>query len=337
MKLLTIPAAIVAATISFNASAADSSHCNSLDHGPQFNKTELSEFDKCWINTHKADKKSGVDGNVLWIKVGDDFVSMPTKILRDSGSKEKAKAAVQAQVVTEVVTNTIIEQVNILTEDQQNALSFLGDYVIGDGIDLHVQNYLDARNPSISLHDVIVNAADAFRNATNVDGKIQVLAAYASSLNELIEGLPSNAEIVEAARLAVDQSQSAIDGRINAEKVLYNLGFTSVTNYDPSVIQGTNFSQASGSGVNIWRDSRTGFYHLWDPNNPFIDPTGRPLSHFLGNSINNAVVVAIETAIESAYDAGYLEGYNDGYEDGYNDGYADGYADGFQDGVASVQ
>jgi len=78
MKKLILTTA-VASLFSFNAFSADSSHCNSLDKGPMSNKTELSAFDKCWLNTHKADKKAGTDGNVFWVKVGDDFVSMPIK------------------------------------------------------------------------------------------------------------------------------------------------------------------------------------------------------------------------------------------------------------------
>ena len=54
MKL--IATTIAASILSFNVMAADSSHCNSLDKGPQFNKTELSAFDKCWLILIEADK-----------------------------------------------------------------------------------------------------------------------------------------------------------------------------------------------------------------------------------------------------------------------------------------
>ena len=100
---LTIAAAVIGSVISFNAMAADSSHCNVLDKGPQFNPTQLSEFGKCWLDTHKADELSGVDGNIFWMKVGNEYISMPLKDLVNAGSKSSAKELVKERFIEKII------------------------------------------------------------------------------------------------------------------------------------------------------------------------------------------------------------------------------------------
>ena len=52
-----------------------STHCNALDAGPMYNKVELSEKDKCWLDHWKDDEIAGTLGSIFWMRVGDGFVS----------------------------------------------------------------------------------------------------------------------------------------------------------------------------------------------------------------------------------------------------------------------
>ena len=63
----------------------NSAHCRVLDMGPGINPTELSDYAKCWLDTHKADEQSGRFGGLFWIRVGDGFVSMRTQELANTG------------------------------------------------------------------------------------------------------------------------------------------------------------------------------------------------------------------------------------------------------------
>jgi len=113
MKNIILGAVAATALLATNISVMNSAHaagsCSHLDKGVQFNKTELSAFDKCWLNTHRPDEKSGVDGNVFWVKVGDDFVSMPLIDLRRAGSQSDAKEMAKEKIIDETIVEKIIE------------------------------------------------------------------------------------------------------------------------------------------------------------------------------------------------------------------------------------
>ena len=97
-----ILAAVAASVIGVSAPAfADnSSHaCGAFDNEIRFNPTELSDFQECWLNFHKPDEMSGTLGSLFWVKVGDEFVSMPVKSLVREGSAEKAKELVVDRVL----------------------------------------------------------------------------------------------------------------------------------------------------------------------------------------------------------------------------------------------
>ena len=86
----TIILAAIIATFSFNVNAADSSHCNLLDKGMSVNKQELSDFDKCWLDTHRSEEISGTHLGIFYAKVPNiGYVSFPVGELfkqgRDSG------------------------------------------------------------------------------------------------------------------------------------------------------------------------------------------------------------------------------------------------------------
>jgi len=99
MKIITT--ALTAITLSTNAFASEGHSCSHFDNVSRFNPTELSEFQKCVINKHE-DKEAGIFGNLFWIKVGDDIVSMQTKLLRDAGSKDAAKEIIKSEIISSI-------------------------------------------------------------------------------------------------------------------------------------------------------------------------------------------------------------------------------------------
>ena len=110
--LLAIAMIIMSASA---AVAGDSSHCNSLDHGPSINKTELSERDMCWLDTHRDDE-SGVLGTLFYIKVdGVGYISMPIRELNIIG-KDKTKEKIHQLIVQKIVEQDEQEQAEIRKE-----------------------------------------------------------------------------------------------------------------------------------------------------------------------------------------------------------------------------
>ena len=178
MKL--IATTIAASILSFNVMAADSSHCNSLDKGPQFNKTELSAFDKCWLNTHNPDKLSGVDGKVFWIKVNDEYLSIDMKDMINAGTKSKRLEVVKEKVINKVITNTITIIENRLTDAQQRTMTFVGEFLSNPaGNDQMISNYLRS-HPSAFRYTLangqVVEGYHQWDAQTTLGGKLVVLS-----------------------------------------------------------------------------------------------------------------------------------------------------------------
>lgn len=101
--MIKVLMAAVAATFAVNANAAEvsvSEACGHLDNHSRFNPTELSEYQECWLDIHG--EESGVLGSLFYTKVGESYVSMPTKVLREAGSKAAAKAVVVEAIIAGV-------------------------------------------------------------------------------------------------------------------------------------------------------------------------------------------------------------------------------------------
>lgn len=106
--------AALAATFTVHAHAAElttAETCGHLENHSRFNPTELSEYQECWLGLHG--EEAGVLGSLFYAKVGDSFVSMPVKVIREAGSKSAAKA---------VVVEKIVEKATALTEEQESAI-----------------------------------------------------------------------------------------------------------------------------------------------------------------------------------------------------------------------
>lgn len=203
MKKLLITTAL-ASVFSFNVMAADSSHCNSLDKGVQFNKTELSAFDKCWLNTHKADEKSGVSGNVFWMKVGDKFISIPLVELRQAGSKEDRKELIKDTIIQEV----IVERIKTITVENGETINRLRaeintlENITIPGIRSQLQSQIDAKQTEINR---------LMGLPTFADGQASVTVTMPTGLTVSGEGATRTITVADGYRLVTNADWDAKD------------------------------------------------------------------------------------------------------------------------------
>lgn len=108
--------------VSASSAMADSSHCKELDgaHQQRYNPTELSEYQKCWLDVHK-DENAGTIGDIFWVRVDDQYASMPVKQLRNAGSKKAAQVIVK-EIITEVLVEREVIKWRGVTDEVHNTL-----------------------------------------------------------------------------------------------------------------------------------------------------------------------------------------------------------------------
>ena len=131
MKNIIIAAAVGISAVSFNAQAADSTQaCGMFENETRFNPTSLSDYQECWLDFHYPDKMSGTLGSLFWVKVGDEFISMPVKTLVREGSTAKAQKLVVDAVIEKMLRDQLeIERALIL--ELRNEIDTLQSLVDG--------------------------------------------------------------------------------------------------------------------------------------------------------------------------------------------------------------
>jgi len=365
--------ALLATNISVTKSvhAADSSHCNVLDHGPEFNKTELSAFDKCWINTHRADKKSGISGNVFWIKVGDDFVSMPAKKLYQSGSKQAAKEMVKEKIIERIVEVEITKEIEVirertvevereLTTAQQQAITYVGNFLSNPtGNKATIRSFLATGNTNsehgnFSFYDSqsrLVNAAEAWDSAVTAHGHLQVLTSVVEELTTQLNGIAalsaahtrvandiSNLTATDAYTIERNGRTFTFPAKTKLQNIQsyvagLNKGLTAGDNYNATVPTSNNVGVTENANGNDGTN-------IFGANHTGSFPSKSAYAVLTdGTRLENPYTVrttagAITLLAETVYDYAFDKGYLEGFEEGYNQGYSDGYSDGYNEGYA---
>ena len=72
--------------VSNNAFAEETGSCSHIVEKKGINATELSEYQECWLDLHRADEPSGTLGGLFYLKVpGAGYVSMPVSVLIEKG------------------------------------------------------------------------------------------------------------------------------------------------------------------------------------------------------------------------------------------------------------
>ena len=333
-----IATTIAASIFSFNVMAADSSHCNSLDKGPQFNKTVLSEFDKCWLNTHRSDKKSGVDGNVFWMKIDGKFISMPTKDLFANG-KNGAKEIIKDKIIDSVskdLADKLSQQVSDL-QAQINILTPLAESV--EGLKAKISQLETARDNALAQipHEATFTLPNGREVGLgyHVDGNGNRYVTYTQNGINIADASERGAQGAERAFNDALRFMPLSDFRDMVGNIAYNAFrnriITAAKSHIPTVTpddvtesrRGTNYTPVGNTEV-------------WGVNDEDGNATNRYIPT-AGNSFTISQVIIDAANLDSLtlanLDVAIEEAYNAGYDDGYDAGYADGYRDGFRDGV----
>ena len=295
-----------------------STHCNALDAGPIYNKVELSEKDKCWLNHWKADEQGGTLGSIFWVRIGTDFVSMKVRNLQISGSERAAK---------EIVVNKVIDTMVVgVAQDVHDALVAERDQLVND---LGTANTdLADQIEAIGLLNADITAIYAAIEAGGL-GSATTPAGAEARINDIVGTI---------AALRTANTTYAIEN------------FTYSTNLRNAMTKANNIlgysdselfvNQSRGSNYEVIEDRDDVIQAGKDANNSTLniyndgigarvrtaDSTSVALISVYGTVENR--IIQVRQAVEAAFDEGFEAGFNEGYDRGYNDGYRDGFRDG---------
>ena len=355
MKKFVIAAALAATFLSTGAQAESfADACGHIDNPTRFNPVELSEFQECWIDFHKADEAAGMIGSIFWARAGDGFVSMPVAELREAGSKDAAKAVVLDAIVD---TAAIDALEGMLESVKARRDQLIADLATAEG-DLAAKiEELSTANATIEALRNSVDSASTSEISVTRDGD-SVSVAFAdrnaivtendatvaqNARNEL--GLRSVTYNEARGRVIVTlndgrqwSDRPVVDAVLDAGRrgaslsfMTGTFGFTTGQQYADFISGNSDSYDAASPGHDEMYDARDirndfGFTHtyVYAPN----IGSGRNGFVSLGVQLSQANIGDLNSALNTAFDQGY--------DSGYDEGYADGYRDGFHDGVASV-
>ena len=294
-----------------------STHCNALDAGPMYNKVELSEKDKCWLNHWKEDDTAGTLGSIFWMRLGDGFVSMPVKDLRMAGSEKAAKKVIMTEVVDAVVIEAEAQLIGVaqtmhdaVVAERDRLIAALGT-TPGD-VSAAVAK-IGALTDEI---DDIKAALTRFGPVETTTGRLQRITDIANDLRA------ANSDAFFAARRIANAIVTAnnIDGYSDSD-LFYYQDLRGDANYDNALPAAES---TPADGISIFHSDLA----VRDANGDLIGS--------IGTDATFLATVDFDTLEQIVTDA-FNEGYNSGWNDGYDSGYADGYRDGFRDGVNSAR
>ena len=298
-----------------------STHCNALDAGPMYNKVELSEKDKCWLNHWKEDETAGTLGSIFWMRLGDGFVSMPVKDLRMAGSKDKA---------VKVITNKVVDTVVVgVAQDTHDAAVAERDRMIAA---LTNTNSMQAEEIATQLAGIAAlnDHINDIKAALTRFGPVETPEGRLQRITDLVNDLrAANSDLFFAARDIADALVTAgnIDGYSDDELFVYQ---TRGSNYEAIEDRDDVINANSEDVTNVTVGNLRGSGNLFDGYTYELTLTVGDTVVTLTDAVSEQGVW--RKAVEKAFDEGYKAGFNDGYDRGYNRGYKDG----FRDGVESI-
>ena len=334
MKKFVFAAAMAATILSTGAQAESfSESCGHLDNPTRFNPTELSEYQECWLDFHKADEAAGVLGSIFYARAGDEFVSMPVSELRNAGSAEAAKA-----LVVERVTEVIRDRVVIEYRDR-----------IVERIEIQIEYNNEERD---RLLRALNSGQDGLSMADAID-RIQTLLTDQTALldaRDELSGITTWATFERVFNIHFTQNNlsAVLDDAIADARAAVTL--ITAENAPDHTFAGAAFSNATASetlngeeydvfdrdGILLRTFTDSSAARAFSLGHEGSSVVGRSLDTWSA-SVNGSTITFADSLFEATLVAQAVEAaYNVGYDDGYDEGYADGYADGFEDGVNSV-
>ena len=123
---------VILTTIAFVIMTTSAFACSHLSQASRINPTELSDYQKCWLDEHRADKPNGVLGSLFYVKVNGDYISMPVKELVKRG-EDKSVDYVTLKV-NEKIQKDLIEEAKAELQRIRSSLSKLYALAIVAGV-----------------------------------------------------------------------------------------------------------------------------------------------------------------------------------------------------------
>ena len=363
-----VMAAMMAATfMSGPAQAANSSHCNILDNGSGINKAELSAFDKCWLDVHRADEDAGIIKEIAWVRLDGTYYSVALSRLRNAGSAEAAAKLFQKIVGAHFIIDVLeskLETLNLQSLNQESRIEVLES--IMDAAD---EVRVEYRDRVVYQDRIEYRDRDVPGPTVYVDREVQVVNPVNTMLQTRLDTANMQLTTVNNEIAMVrTQLQTAMD---NAVRVVAQSELNGISNAISDYISGDYSSLAEAienmtqSELNALTDAQITTINLYAVQNDediaiYPDITVPTLSdnqlerEYSGSytlAERNSIMADIQAAAAETDTAQQLtdiiavmdeikaeikEAYNHGYQDGYSDGYKDGYNDGYKDGVESV-
>ena len=309
MKKLILAAAAVMMTTTAHA-ACTQAELEGMDNPVRYNPTELSAYQECWLDVHKADEEHGVLGSIFWVKFDDSYYSANLSTL----SKLSDPAAYFENMIVADIEAVIARETVVIEQANKMAVQLIQAGVPEETVEMLVEQ---AFADGVASVDITIDNQAAFdAGVASVD--------VAKAITVAIETANTNAaSTIEAALTGKESTNANQRGLIvharNAVKS--NGGRTN------ELARMADEANVANGLLTKWEMKFIGFtYSGYQLSNAFMNTlrvNGVP-EHNLQNLAN-----IIHEKVKLAY--------YEGYDDGYNDGYRDGYADGFTDGVNSVK
>ena len=111
--------------------------CDHFSKASRVNPTELSEYQECWLDEHRADEAHGVLGSLFYVKVESDYISMPVSDLAKRG-KDKSVDYVKL-VINKKIHEDLIEAAQAELEAVRHQLSKIYALAIVLGVTPEIQ------------------------------------------------------------------------------------------------------------------------------------------------------------------------------------------------------
>ena len=337
--------------------------CNDIPNPTRFNPQELSAYQECWLDEHKAEETAGILGSLAWVRLNDEYFSAPIsqiRKMRGSDYAEKFIAAIEPELITEIVrenekriveVRTEIEYIEVFIEDLERikelemqidelkeinanlkeSNSSLNDMIESLEADLvYVKNQVQTQNATIQAKNQFIAELNVqINNLTNTlsrrDAYIGELNATIANLRNKVSRRDSYIGQLNAQITSLTTTNAQRQMMIDAQSNMIVSQSAQITDLTTQIANANNVSNET-----TWTGSLT-----------IPTPSADSL---LGSSSSDswAVFDYVENAVDDGDWYGVLDtmledAFAENYDRGYADGYSDGYEDGYEAGVDAVQ
>ena len=306
----------------FAADSSFSESCGHIENPTRFNPTELSEYQQCWVDFYKADEVSGMVGNIFWMRLGDDTISITRDEIR-AGGKGVIRSAIEQWVVdnqVEAVAARITaaeDRVEELSADLEEALAEVdaksaeveriqAQLVTMTGLRDGLQADLNAEEQAHSATMTLLNGQIDTLTADLMTANSNLMTAN-TRINDLTAALGGFANAL-AAQDAVTVSRPmgiTVSGSGASRTVAFDTGYGLITSNDNSVIDQAVNSYSAPAGISMSSTNgvisvsfESGYGLMTDNDNAAIDNAVSAVAAISGITLTSANgVISLSTTL----------------------------------------